>query len=129
MNRGSRTLGRIISLPISLLCPPRVDIGSAADPPPDGRSPSIGKRDDGQEPSPLAIGYRLSVWVGLLQGLAGEAGGDDAGALGAGGEVVVGAGQAVGDNVLGGLGLGDLLVEVGGFGLGGGAHALDGRGA
>src|SRR6266487_2785960 len=26
-----------------------------------GRSPSTGKRDDGQEPSPLAIGYGLSV--------------------------------------------------------------------
>jgi hypothetical protein len=28
-----------------------------------GRSPSTGKRDDGQEPSPLAIGYRLLACV------------------------------------------------------------------
>ena len=69
------------------------------------------------------------MWVGLLQGLAGEAGGDDAGALGAGGEVVVGAGQAVGDDVLGGLGLGDLLVEVGELAVGEAAPALDGLGA
>src|SRR5215207_6419713 len=46
-----------------------------------------------------------SVWVGFLQGLAGEAGGDDAGGFGAGGEVVVWAVQRVGDRFLRGLGL------------------------
>jgi hypothetical protein len=64
--------------------------------------------------------------MGFLQGFAGEAGGEDAGALGAGDEVVVGAGQAVGDDFLRGLGLGDLLVEVGELAVGEAAPALDG---
>jgi len=64
--------------------------------------------------------------VGFLQGFAGEAGGDDPGGFGAGGDVVVRAGQAVGDDFLGGLGLGDLFVEVGELGLGEAAPALDG---
>jgi hypothetical protein len=67
-----------------------------------------------------------SVWVGFLQGFAGEAGGDDAGGFAAGGEVVVGAGQAVGDDFLRGLGLGDLLVEVGELAVGEAAPALAG---
>jgi hypothetical protein len=66
------------------------------------------------------------VWVGLLQGLAGEAGGDHAGEVWAGGDVVVGAVQRVGDGFLGGLGLGDLVVEVGELALGESAPAIDG---
>jgi hypothetical protein len=63
MNRGSRILGRIISLPTSLVCPPRV-ARSASDEPASlwsvGHS-SSGKRDDGQGARPFAIGYRPSV--------------------------------------------------------------------
>jgi len=62
----------------------------------------------------------------LPPGLAGEAGGDDAGGFGAGGDVVVGAGQTVGDDFLGGLGLGDLVVEVGELAVGEAAPALAG---
>jgi hypothetical protein len=54
--------------------------------------------------------------VGFLQGLTGEAGSD----------VVVWAVQRVGEGFLGGLGLGDLFVEVGELALGVAAPALDG---
>jgi hypothetical protein len=61
---------------------------------------------------------------GFLQGLTGEAGGDQVGEVGAGGDVVVGAVQRVGDGFLRGLGLGDLFVEVGEA-----APAIDGVGS
>jgi hypothetical protein len=51
--------------------------------------------------------------VGFLQGLTGQAGSDQVDGLGAGGDVVMWAVQPVGDDFLGGLGLGDLFVEVG----------------
>jgi hypothetical protein len=64
--------------------------------------------------------------VGFLQGLAGEAAGDHAGEVGAGGDVVVWAVQRVGDGFLRGLGLGNLVVEVGELTLGELPPAVDG---
>jgi hypothetical protein len=64
--------------------------------------------------------------AGFLQGLAGEAGGDRVGEVGAGGDVVVGTVQRVGEGFLGGLGLGDLFVEVGELALGECAPAVGG---
>src|SRR6266498_380057 len=52
------------------------------------------------------------VGVGLVERLTGEAGGDDAGEVGAFEDVFVRAAQRVIDGLAGGLGLGDLLVEL-----------------
>jgi hypothetical protein len=64
--------------------------------------------------------------VGFLQGLAGEAGGDHVGEVGACGDVVVWAVQRVGDGFPRGLGLGDLVVQVGELALGESAPTIDG---
>jgi hypothetical protein len=50
--------------------------------------------------------------VGLVEWLAGEAGGDDAGEVGAFDDVVMRAAQRVLDGLAGGLGVGDLVVEL-----------------
>src|SRR5215472_1894532 len=64
---------------------------------------------------PAASG-RGELWlvrVGLVERLAGEAGGGDAGEGGAVEDVVVRAAQRVIDGLAGGLGFGDLVVELG----------------
>jgi hypothetical protein len=53
------------------------------------------------------------VPVGLVERLTAEAGGDDAGEVGALEDVVVRAAQRVIDGLAGGLGLGDLVIELG----------------
>jgi len=55
----------------------------------------------------------LVVRVGLVERLTGEAGGDDAGEVGAFEDVFVWAAQRVIDGLAGGLGLGDLVIELG----------------
>jgi hypothetical protein len=70
--------------------------------PPGQRSQAIGAR-----------GVRWLVPVGSVERLTGEAGGDDAGEVGALKDVFVRAAQRVIDGLAGGLGLDDLVIELG----------------
>jgi hypothetical protein len=74
----------------------------------------------------LEVSGSWTVLVGLLRGLGGETGSDHVGEVGACGDVVVWAVQCVGESFLGGMGLGDLLVEVGELALGESSPAPDG---
>src|SRR5262249_35844536 len=79
-------------------------------------APNPGRPGSAHPPGAWPRAGRGELWlvpVGLVERLAGEAGGGDAGEGGAVEDVVVRAAQRVIDGLAGGLGFGDLVVELG----------------
>src|SRR6266516_4240141 len=93
------------------------------------RSPPAGRRETRRPRTRHHMFAGRSVQVGFGQRFAGQAGGDDAGEVGARGDVFVLAAQRVGDGFSRGLGLGDLFVELGELAVGELPPAVDRVGA